>query len=180
MAEPPKTPTNGATRVCRTCNKNIVVKNHPLDLFGVKASQENIPLVLERFFELKVAFNDAWSPVIYLCRCCHHEVMKFEEFFRKSRFRGNNKSQFTRQKGKNNSTESIGNIPTKETWPKEEKNLRRRTCKSSGRSLFHMHVDKPSKTPENCWHLGHTDVDWKHNPPDCWDNHAMPAFKKWN
>ena len=58
MAEPPKTPTKAATRVCRTCNENIVVKNHPLDLFGAKASQENILSVLERFFELKVALND--------------------------------------------------------------------------------------------------------------------------
>ena len=80
MVEPPKTPTKAATRVCRTCNENIVVKNHPLDLFGAKASQENIPSVLERFFELKVALNDGLPS--YICRCCHHKEVKFQEFFR--------------------------------------------------------------------------------------------------
>ena len=39
-----------ATKTCQ--------KNHTLDLFGAKASQENILSVLERFFGLKVAFND--------------------------------------------------------------------------------------------------------------------------
>ena len=92
MAEPPKTPTKATTRVCRTYNENIVVKNHPLDLFGAKASQENIPSVLERFFGLKVALNDGLPS--YICRCCHHKEVKFQEFFRKITFRGNNKSQF--------------------------------------------------------------------------------------
>ena len=72
MAEPPKTPTKAETRVCRTCNENIVVKNHPWDLFGAKASQENIPSVLERFFELKVALNDGLPS--YICTCCHHNA----------------------------------------------------------------------------------------------------------
>ena len=58
MAEPPKTPTKAASRVCRTCNENIFVKNHPLDLFDAKALKANIPWVLERFFELKIAFDD--------------------------------------------------------------------------------------------------------------------------
>ena len=84
MAEPPKTPTKAASRVCRTCNENIVVKNHPLDLFGAKASQDNISSVLERFFELKVAFEDGLPS--YICRCCHHKVMKFQEFYRKIAF----------------------------------------------------------------------------------------------
>lgn len=83
MAELPKTPTQAASRVCGTCNENIVVENHPLDLFGAKASQENIP-VLERFFELKVVFDDGLPS--YICRCCHHKVMKFQEFFRKIAF----------------------------------------------------------------------------------------------
>ena len=39
-----------ATKTCQ--------KNHTLDLFGAKASQENILSVLERFFGFKVAFND--------------------------------------------------------------------------------------------------------------------------
>ena len=58
MAETEKTPTKVATRVCRTCNENIVVRNHPLDLFGAKASKENIISVLERFFELKTVKDD--------------------------------------------------------------------------------------------------------------------------
>ena len=61
MAEPEKTPTTVATRVCRTCNENIVVRNHPLDLFGAKASKENIISVLERFFELKIVKGDVPS-----------------------------------------------------------------------------------------------------------------------
>jgi len=84
MAEPPKTLTKAATWVCRTCNANIVVKNHPLDLFGAKASQENIPSVLESFFELKVTLNDGL--LSYNCRCCYHKVVKFQEFFRKIAF----------------------------------------------------------------------------------------------
>ena len=84
MAEPPKTPSKAATRICRTCNEKIVVKNDVLDLFGVKASQENIPSILERFFELKVALNDGL--LSYICTCCHHKVVKFQEFFRKIAF----------------------------------------------------------------------------------------------
>jgi len=61
MAEPEKEPTTVATRVCRTCNENIVVRNHPLDLFGAKASKENIISVLERFFELKIVKGDVPS-----------------------------------------------------------------------------------------------------------------------
>ena len=82
MAEPPKTPTKATTRVCRTYNENIVVKNHPLDLFGAKASQENIPSVLERFFELKVALT--------------HGLPSYSISVDVTikRFRGNNKSQF--------------------------------------------------------------------------------------
>ena len=127
MAEPPKTPTKAATRVCRTCNENIVVKNHPLDLFGAKASQENIPSVLERIFELKVALNDGLPS--YICRCCHHKEVKFQEFFRKIAFsRQQQESVLRVKKRENNGRESIGKIPANETWPKEEQNLRRRTC----------------------------------------------------
>ena len=39
------------------------MKNPFLDLFGAKVSQGNIPLVLERFFELKGAFDDG---LVYL------------------------------------------------------------------------------------------------------------------
>ena len=61
MAEPEKTPTTVAAPVCRTCNENIVVRNHPLDLFGAKASKENIISILERFFELKIVKDDVPS-----------------------------------------------------------------------------------------------------------------------
>lgn len=138
MAEPPKTPTKVASRVCRTCNENVVVENHPLDSFGAKASQENISSVLERFFELNVAFDDGLPSCN--CKCCYHIVMKFQ----KNRvFEATTRVSFSCQKRKNNGREFIGKFPTNETWPREERNLRRRTRKSA---LPQMHMDKPSKT----------------------------------
>ena len=114
MAEPPKTPTKAATRVCRTCNENVVVKNHPLDLFGAKASQENIPSVLERFFELKVALNDGLPS--YICRCCRHKVMKFQEFYRKIAFsRQQQESVLGLERGKTRAESPSGRSPQTKT-----------------------------------------------------------------
>ena len=111
MAEPPKTPTKAETRVCRTCNENIVVKNHPWDLFGAKASQENIPSVLERFFELKVALNDGLPS--YICsRCCLHKEVKFQEFFRKNTFsRQQQESVLRVKRGKTTAESPSGGSP---------------------------------------------------------------------
>ena len=146
MAEPPKTPTKAATRVCRTCNENIVVKNHPLDLFGAKASQENIPSVLERFFELKVALNDGLPS--YICRCCHHKEVKFQEFFRKNTFWRQQQESVLRVKRGKTTAES----PSRRS-PQTRRDLKKsRTYEDApatephSRSLFQMHMDKPSKT----------------------------------
>ena len=82
MAETEKTPTKVATRVCRTCNENIVVRNHPLDLFGAKASEENIISILERFFELKIVQDDGLPS--YICRSCHQKIIKTDSAQRSS------------------------------------------------------------------------------------------------
>ena len=147
MAEPPKTPTKAATQVCRTCNENIVVKNHPLDLFGAKASQENIPSMLERFFELKVAFNDGLPS--HICRCCHHKMIKFQEFLRKIAFsREQQESVLRVKRGKTTAESPSGRSPQTRRDLKKRRILYEDAPANgpSRRSLFQMHVDKPSKT----------------------------------
>ena len=144
MAEPPKTPTKAETRVCRTCNENIVVKNHPWDLFGAKASQENIPSVLERFFGLKVALNDGLPS--YICRCCHHKEVKFQEFFRKNTFwRQQQESVLRVKRGKTTAESPSGRSPQTRRDLKKS-----RTYEEAPASELHaqqMHMDKlPSKT----------------------------------
>ena len=64
--------------VCRTCNGNIVVKNHPLDLFGQKAVEEGIVRDLEKFCGFKIAFKDGFPARI--CRACYVKVTKFQDF----------------------------------------------------------------------------------------------------
>ena len=143
MAEPPRTPTKAETRVCRTCNENIVVKNHPWDLFGAKASQENIPSVLERFFELKVALNDGLPS--YICRCCHHKEVKFQEFFRKNTFsRQQQESVLRVKRGKTTAESPSGRSPQTRRDLKKS-----RTYEEAPANKPHaqqMHMDKPSKT----------------------------------
>ena len=78
MAE--KTPTNrtsAATCVCRTCNGNIISKNHPLDLFGEKAIKEGIAWDLEIFSRVKISL-DAGFPS-WVCRTCYLKVTTFQE-----------------------------------------------------------------------------------------------------
>ena len=56
MAE--KTPTHAAaTCVCRSCNGNIISKNHPLDLFGEKEIKEGIGGDLEIFSLVKISLD---------------------------------------------------------------------------------------------------------------------------
>ena len=55
-----------------------MIKNHPLDFFGKKASEEDVLGVLERFFELKVDTDDGLPS--HICRACHQKVRKFKEF----------------------------------------------------------------------------------------------------
>ena len=143
MAEPPKTPTKAATRVCRTCNENIVVKNHPWDLFGAKASQENIPSVLERFFELKVALNDGLPS--YICRCCHHKEVKFQEFFRKNTFsRQQQESVLRVKRGKTTAESPSGRSP--QTRRDLKKSRTYEEAPANEPHAQQMHMDKPSKT----------------------------------
>ena len=143
MAEPPKTPTKAETRVCRTCNENIVVKNHPWDLFGAKASQENIPSVLERFFELKVALNDGLPS--YICRCCYHKVVKFQEFFRKIAFsRQQQESVLRVKRGKTTAESPSGRSP--QTRRDLKKSRTYEEAPANEPHAQQMHMDKPSKT----------------------------------
>ena len=66
----PTKPVSGLNRlVCRTCNQNIVLKNHPVDLHGSKAKEEGIEKDLEKFLGLKIAWDD-WFPS-RICRPCH-------------------------------------------------------------------------------------------------------------
>ena len=79
MAE--KTPTkrtSAATCVCRTCNRNIISKNHPLDLFGEKAIKEGIGRALEIFSGVNISLDDGFPSRI--CRTCYIKVTKFQEF----------------------------------------------------------------------------------------------------
>ena len=143
MAEPPKTPTKATTRVCRTYNENIVVKNHPLDLFGAKASQENIPSVLERFFGLKVALNDGLPS--YICRCCHHKEVKFQEFFRKNTFsRQQQESVLRVKRGKTTAESPSGRSP--QTRRDLKKSRTYEEAPANEPHAQQMHMDKPSKT----------------------------------
>ena len=124
-----------------------MVKNHPLDLFGAKASQENIPSMLERFFELKVAFNDGLPS--YICRCCHHKVIKFQEFLRKIAFsREQQESVLRVKRGKTRAESPSGRSPQTRRDLKKRRILYEDAPANapSRRSLFQMHVDKPSKT----------------------------------
>ena len=52
--------------VCRTCNNNIILKKHPLDLFGDEAKEERIVADLEKMFGLKITRDDGLSSRI--CR----------------------------------------------------------------------------------------------------------------
>ena len=56
------------TSVCRNCNGNIVLKNHPLDLFEKKAAKEGILRDLEKFCGFKITFEDCFPARKY--RAC--------------------------------------------------------------------------------------------------------------
>ena len=148
MAETEKTPTKVATRVCRTCNENIVVRNHPLDLFGAKASEENIISILERFFELKIVQDDGLPS--YICRSCHQKIIKFEEFFKKVAFSRHHQESVLRVKRGRKPADS----PSAKTSPPTRRDIKKkrvcedasRTGSMASRSLFKMHMDEASKT----------------------------------
>ena len=61
MADDSGTPTNRFSSlqdVCRTCNNNISLNTHPLDLFGDKAKDERIVADLEKMFCLQITGGD--------------------------------------------------------------------------------------------------------------------------
>lgn len=64
--------------VCRTCNGNIILKNHPLDLFGVKAVEEGIVRDLEKITGLKITFDDGLPS--RLRRTCYVKIVKIQDF----------------------------------------------------------------------------------------------------
>lgn len=78
MADTPTKRYANETNVCRTCNCNIILKNHPLDLFGDKATEERIVVDLEKFCRVKIIYDDSLPTRI--CRSCHSKIKKFQEF----------------------------------------------------------------------------------------------------
>ena len=82
MAECGDTPTkliSGLNSLfCRTCNQNIVLKNHLVDLHGSKAQEEGVEKDLEKFFGLKIAWDDGFPS--HICRPCFLKVSKTREF----------------------------------------------------------------------------------------------------
>ena len=64
--------------VCRTCNNNIILKHHPLDLFGDKAKEERIVEDLEKMFGLKITRDDGLPS--RTCRSCYVKMQKIQAF----------------------------------------------------------------------------------------------------
>ena len=53
---PTKQYASAGRGVCRTCNSNIIPKNHPLELFGSKAMQERKTVFLEKLCGVNFCF----------------------------------------------------------------------------------------------------------------------------
>ena len=77
---PTKQYASVATGVCRTCNSNIIPKNHPLELFGPKAMEERIAVFLEKVCGVKFSFDDGLPSRV--CRICYGKIKKFQEFIK--------------------------------------------------------------------------------------------------
>ena len=80
MADDSGTPTkrfSSLKDVCRTCNYNIILKNHPLDLFGDIAKYERIVAHLEKMFGLKITRGDGLPS-----RTVGPVMLKFQKFRR--------------------------------------------------------------------------------------------------
>ena len=97
----------------------------------------------ERFFELKVRLNDGLPSDI--CRCCHHEEVKFQGFFRKNTFlRQQQESVLHVKRGKTTAESPSGRSPQMRRDLKKS-----RTYEEAPANEPHaqqMHMDKPSKT----------------------------------
>ena len=91
------------------------------------------------FFELKVAFDDGLSS--YICRCCHHKVMKFQEFFRKIAFsRQQQESVLRVKRGKTTAESQSGRSP------QTRRDLKKRRIYEDAPAKGPSLSDKPSKT----------------------------------
>ena len=105
MADSGRTPTKRYSKVeysvCRTCNANIIFKNHLLDLFGIKSTEEGIVSTLKKFCGLKITQGDGFPTRI--CRSCYVKVSKFLEFVKivSRRSRGDYSTIFTEPEADN-------------------------------------------------------------------------------
>ena len=95
--------------VCRTCNNNIISKNHPLDLFGDKAKDERIVADLEKMFGLKITRGDGLPS--RTCRSCYVKISKIQAFVKMIfESKAQQESVVRAKRGK-----SVGDSPTSAT-----------------------------------------------------------------
>ena len=64
--------------VSRCCNCNIVEANHPIYLYGKKASNESLLNFLEKLTGYKCHLADGLPSKI--CRSCYNKIIKFKKF----------------------------------------------------------------------------------------------------
>ena len=114
MADDDGTPTkrfSSLKDVCRTCNNNIISKNHPLDLFGDKAKDERIVADLEKMFGLKITRGDGLPS--RTCRSCYVKISKIQAFVKMIfESKAQQESVVRAKRGK-----SVGDSPTSATSP---------------------------------------------------------------
>ena len=131
MAE--RTPTKRYSHsVCRTCNENIIPKNHPLDLFGPKAAKEGIVQDLEKLCGFKIAFDDGFPSRI--CRACYVKVTKFQEFIKMTvHSKAQQESLIRSKRGK-----SLADSPSSTSSPSSGREKKKTKVSYSCMGLFDM------------------------------------------
>ena len=75
---PKKILSKASVHVCRGCNDNVFERQHPIDLYGSKATKELILPLLERLTGFKCDINDGLPSKV--CRPCYDKIMKFKKF----------------------------------------------------------------------------------------------------
>ena len=75
---PKKFVSKPSVHVCRCCNDNVFERQHPIDLYGPKATKESILPLLERLTGFKFDINDGLS--LKVCRPCYEKIMNFKKF----------------------------------------------------------------------------------------------------
>ena len=78
MAESSESLPRKLVPVCRCCNCNIVEANHPIYLYGKKASNESHLNFLEKLTGYKCHLADGLPSKI--CRSCYDKIIKFKKF----------------------------------------------------------------------------------------------------